>query len=382
MTSSSSEDLDPEDFWEDEQEISISPDSPQKLVNELRRVATFRNQSPSKLFLNQLTVVPEDFFKQRMELSIQKMREANEKEINSVKLNVRNKTRKELKSAVDEIRAQFEKEVYLIKQDHDKMKEEIEKKNKEINLIAEYMIDQEAMITQNRLQLTLKLEVPEKSSEILAEEKQLKKDLGVLKLQIDAMKDAIRNYSNETVQSASKVKELDQEIEIIQSKHRQELKDLEVYLEGRVIQAQKEREEIRAEFENYKKSGWSELEEKEKSCSKQKDVIQALQNELKKAKGVLHNPRLKLRVHERLKDYLEEYERDSSESPTFLGSKSAIGNGRRSKSNMSRIIHTSKNKDDSSRFTSNQDTSLELPRFIGQKPIPGTSHRKRHSDYN
>ena len=50
--------------------------------------------------------------------------------------------------------------------------------------------------------------------------------------------------SNQTIQSASKVKELDHEIELLQSKHRQELKDLEVYLESRVVQAQKEREEI------------------------------------------------------------------------------------------------------------------------------------------
>lgn len=381
MTSSSSEDLDPEDFWDDE-EIDNSPDSPQKIVNDLRRGATLKNHSPTKLFLKQLTSAPEDFFKQRMELSIQKMREANEKEINSVKVNVRNKTRKELKSAVDEIRAQFEKEVYLIKQEHDKMKNEIEKKNKEINLIAEYMIDQEAMITQNRLHLILKVEVPEKTNEILADERQLKKDLGVLKLQIDAMKDAIRHYSNETIQSASKVKELDHEIELLQTKHRQELKDLEVYLEGRVAQAHKEREQIKAEFENYKKSGWSELEEKEKNCFKQKEVIQALQNELKKAKGVLHNPRLKLRVHERLKDYLEEYERDSSASPTMLGCKSAVGNNRRSKSNMSRMIHTSKNKEDSSRISSNNETSIELPRFIGQKNSSLTGHQHRLSDFN
>lgn len=381
MTSSSSEDLDPEDFWDDE-EIDNSPDSPQKIVNDLRRGATLKNHSPTKLFLKQLTSAPEDFFKQRMELSIQKMREANEKEINSVKVNVRNKTRKELKSAVDEIRAQFEKEVYLIKQEHDKMKNEIEKKNKEINLIAEYMIDQEAMITQNRLHLILKVEVPEKTNEILADERQLKKDLGVLKLQIDAMKDAIRHYSNETIQSASKVKELDHEIELLQTKHRQELKDLEVYLEGRVAQAHKEREQIKAEFENYKKSGWSELEEKEKNCFKQKEVIQALQNELKKAKGVLHNPRLKLRVHERLKDYLEEYERDSSASPTMLGCKSAVGNNRRSKSNMTRMIHTSKNKEDSSRISSNNETSIELPRFIGQKNSSLTGHQHRLSDFN
>ena len=177
----------------------------------------------------------------------------------------------------------------------------------------------------------MKVEVPEKSNEVLNEEKQLRKDLNVLKIQIDAMKDAIKNYSNETIQSASKVKELDQEIELIQSRHRQELKDLEVYLEGRVTKAIEEREQVRSEFENYKNSGWTELEEKEKNCNKQKEVILALQSELKKAKGILHNPKLKLRVHERLKDYLEEYDQDSNDSQTLIGMKSSISN-RRSKS--------------------------------------------------
>ena len=369
-SSSSSEDLDPEDFWNSSDEFTPQiPDSPQKLASPMRRGTTIRNHSPSKNFLKQITIVPEDFFKQRMELSIQRLRQENEKEINSVKVNVRNKTRKELKSAVDEIRAQFEREVYMIRQDHNKMKEEIEKKNKEIILIAEYMIDQETMITQNRLQLILKVEVPEKSNEVLNEEKQLRKDLNVLKIQIDAMKDAIKNYSNETIQSASKVKELDQEIDLIQSRHRQELKDLEVYLEGRVAKAIDEREQVRSEFENYKNSGWTELEEKEKNCNKQKEVILALQSELKKAKGILHNPKLKLRVHERLKDYLEEYEQDSNDSQTLIGMKSSISN-RRSKSNMSRVLHSSKNNQDSSRISSNFDTSFDLPKFVGKRFLP------------
>jgi hypothetical protein len=257
----------------------------------------------------------------------------------------------------------------MIRQDHNKMKEEIEKKNKEIILIAEYMIDQEAMITQNRLQLILKVEVPEKTTEILNEEKQLKKDLNLLKIQIDAMKEAIKNYSNETIQSASKVKELDQEIELIQTRHRQELKDLEVYLESRVAKAVEEREQVRVEFENYKNSGWTELEEKEKSCGKQKEVILALQSELKKAKGILHNPKLKLRVHDRLRDYLEEYEQDSNDSPTLLGMKSVVSN-RRSKSNMSRVFQSSRNNHDSSRFSSIVDTSFDLPKFVGKRFLP------------
>ena len=46
---------------------------------------------------------------------------------------------------------------------------------------------------------------------------------------------------------------------------------------------------------------------------KQNETIIKLQNELKQAKGILHNPKLKLRVHNRLKDYIEEYENDEDE---------------------------------------------------------------------
>jgi hypothetical protein len=188
-------------------------------------------------------------------MSIENLRKENEIQINAVKSAVRTKTRKDLRSAVDEIRAQFEREVFLIKQDHDKMKDEIAKKNQEIMLIAQYMIDQETMITQYRLGFVLKQKPVEDFTDLVNEEKQLKKDLNVLRVQIDAMKEAIRDYTNDTVQSAAKVKELDQEIALIQAKHKQELRELEAYLEERVNKAVQERDAIRQQYENYKKTG-------------------------------------------------------------------------------------------------------------------------------
>ncbi|OMJ92877.1 hypothetical protein SteCoe_4206 [Stentor coeruleus] len=382
--SSSSDDaaIDADEFWEESQdEASVRADSPIKVSTDYRRGATIRtNVSPSKFMFKQLTSIPEDFFKQRMEMSIHKLRQENDEQIKSVKLVVRNKTRKELKSAVDEIRAQFEKEVFLIKQEHDKMKEEISKKNKEIMLIAEYMIDQETMITQNRLQTLFKVEEVDKTAEIFAEEKQLKKDLGVLKVQIDAMKEAIKDYTNDTVQSASKVKELDQEIAFILSRNRQELKELEVYLEGRVTKAIEERDKIREEFETYKKSGWKELEDKEVSCKRQRDIIITLQSELKKAKSILNNPRLKLRVHERLKDYLDEYERESNESPVTLPNRSAIPS-RRSRTIEKRSAFTSKtNYDYSAKHGSFNDNSTDFPKSQLKKPVTNDTHRSRLSE--
>ena len=382
MSSNSDEpDLDPEDFWDDDSTLIPSNQiSPSKASVDFRRQVTLV-QSSLRFMLKTISTEAEDIYKQRMEGSIKKLRKENNEQVRNVKQVVRNTTRRELKSAVDEIKAQFEKEVYLIKQDHDKMKEEIAKKNKEVLLIAEYMIDQETVIAQHRISCSFKYEEVDKSAEILSEEKQLKKDLNVVKVQIDAMKEAIKEYSNDTIQSASKVKELDQEIARIQLEHRQELKQLEAFLESQVEKAISDRDSIKEQFENYKKLGWKELEEKEDSCAKQREVINLLQNELKRAKGILHNPRLKLRVHERLKDYLDEYENESNESPALLTNKTAALKSKRSRLIDSRNIH-SRNYDRSGRLASTQEQSLDLPKFTTKKNNLLEVHRSRISEFN
>ena len=381
MSSSDSEDLDldPEEFWDEDYNIPFNdPTSPIKISTDFKRTITMATHSPNKFIFRQLTSYSEEFFKQRMEQSIQKLRHENAEQVKSVKFDVRNRTRKELKSAVDEIRAQFENEIFMIRQDHDKMKEEISKKNKEIMLIAEYMIDQETMITQNRVQSTFKPKEVEKPDETIAEEKQLKKDLNVLRVQIEAMKEAIKDYSNETIQSAAKVKELDNEIAMIQRRHQEELKDLEIYLEGRVTQALEVREGVRKEFDDFKKLGWNELEDKEESCVKQREIIATLQNELKKAKGILHNPRLKLRVHERLKDYLDEYELESHESITMMH---RTPNSRRSKTNEKRNIHSTRsNYDNSARFGSLLEPPSDTTKYLSAKIGFVANHRSRFSE--
>ena len=382
MTSSSEEsDLDPEDFWDDIQNIGPSdPTSPIKISPDFKRTITMSVSSPTKFLFQQLTSFSEEFFKQRMEQSLQKLRHENAEQVKSVKIDVRNRTRKELKSAVDEIRAQFEKEVFMIRQDHDRMKEEISKRNKEIMLIAEYMIDQEAMIAQNRVQSTFKPKEVEKLDETIAEEKQLKKDLNMTRVQIDAMKEAIKDYSSETTQSAAKVRELDNEIALIQKRHREELKELGVYLENRVEKAREMRDQARKEFEDFKKLGWNELEDKEESCTKQREVIGALQNELKKAKGILQNPRLKLRVHERLKDYLDEYELESHESISMMH-RTMNGGSRRSRTNEKRNICTTRsNFENSVRYGNMLEPPSEPAKYLTTKIGFVANHRSRLSE--
>ena len=79
-----------------------------------------------------------------------------------------------------------------------------------------------------------------------------------------------------------------------------------------------------------------------------------LQNELKQAKGILHHPKLKLRVHNRLKDYVEEYEQDDEEEQITMASKSINQSTARNKTldNKKKVYSRRANQDHETNFTS------------------------------
>ena len=156
---------------------------------------------------------------------ISRIRYQNGLDEESIKKQVKHTTRKELKIAVEEINQQFEQEIYMIRLEHNKMKDEIAKKNREIMLLSKYMTDQETMISQNRL-FSVFHNDPEDISTKTVEKKNLLKDLGVVKVQIEAMKEAIVEYTNKTFQAAEKIKDLDNEIAMIRSRNHEEMKEL------------------------------------------------------------------------------------------------------------------------------------------------------------
>jgi hypothetical protein len=67
-----------------------------------------------------------------------------------------------------------------------------------------------------------------------------------------------------------------------------------------------EKKKIQEEFESFKNKISQELEIRNLLDLRQKMFINSLQNEIKDAKIILQNPRMRLRVHEKLKEAVEE----------------------------------------------------------------------------
>ncbi|OMJ65761.1 hypothetical protein SteCoe_37661 [Stentor coeruleus] len=312
-----------EDFWKEEIESSpCKPQSPVRTEKDYFRSLTV-NRSPQKKFLFKSVTLKGSETIEELQKSAVFLRERNIIQVDELSKEVRANTRKELKDALAEINAEFEKEIHEIRLEHDKMKDTISKRNRELTLFGKFLDDQEFLITQNRLAKILKKEIPAPSQASIAEKKSLATDLRVLKVQIESLKEAVVDYTNETYASEAKLKELNIKIAGIKAVHRQEFKVLEEQLLLKLQNSKKDRDTIKLAFETYKKSGWNELEDQEKKLEKQRIIIVSLQNELKTAKGILYHPKLKLRVHSTLQGYVEEYEQDDEIEKSLL-SQSAL----------------------------------------------------------
>jgi hypothetical protein len=315
-TESDDIEVDADDFWAEYQpEAPLPLDPVFKSEDEYNRTKSMRNTLPSKFLFKKLTWQRNEELQESMQSSIDLVRYYNQLEREDLIQKVKNSTKKDLKAVVEQINQEFEEEIHSIRLEHNRMKDEISKKNREKALLTKFMADQEIQISQNRLIYLLKNFEPEANKEALLEKKNLKQDLKVTKVQIVALKDAIVEYQNETAIAARKINDLDEQIAMIKMKHRQEIRELQDFLEQKLEKATKERDIVKQAFDVYKSTGWDELERKEDCLIRQNEIIIKLQKELKQAKSILSQPKLKLRVHNRLKDYIEEYEQDFDEQP-------------------------------------------------------------------
>ena len=315
--------VDEDEFWTDiKEEAPPEPESTFKTEIEFFRSITMKSYLPQRLGFRVMTWKENKAYQKEMKKTIQDIRHENSIEVEQVRQNVKASTRKELKVAVEKINEQFENEIHIIRLEYEKMKDTISKRNREINLLSKYMIDHETLITEGRLCESLETDPRPLSASEIAMKKALRQELNILKVQILGLKEAVVEYTNETAMAAAKIRDLDQEIAQIKRKHQQEIKELEVFMNKKLEIAIIERDKVKNQFDTYKKSGWTELEAKEESLSSKSVVILSLQQELKQAKSILHHPKLKLRVHNTLKDYIEEYEQDEEVSVAISANRS------------------------------------------------------------
>lgn len=219
----------------------------------------------------------------------------------------RKETRELIQQALVEFQKSFEFEVSIKQTENERMKKEITDMQNSISYISNYLIDTELKIAQNRLCSSLVLPAEENPEKIRANIKTLHKDIGLVRLKIEALKEAIKSYRMTTENTNKKIEELNNTLDDRIVSNEEEIKKFELEGNMKIAQAKAENMKFKQEFENYKMIKIKELEAAEGKCNANNGVIELLQSELKNAKEIIFHPVLKLRVYEKLQNYIDEY---------------------------------------------------------------------------
>lgn len=286
------------EFWED---LDPKPENPKFPVHR----KAFLNTSPLKLNQFQTTKSEEINF---LENSLASHYSAHQQEYESIQASERKATIETVQHALNTLQSELYIQVSQAKQENEKMVKEIQLQSSSLNIISEYLSDFEFLIFQNRLP-PLKHPSPtysqiKKFDQVQTE---LTRDLNKIKITIQGIKDGIRKYRQQSESTNQKLSDLKQYLSNCQVKFDQESKDFEASSIEQLRRAKEENVQIRREFEEIKQNKLVELECIEKKCNSNSGVIESLKFELKSVKEVLNYPVLKLRVHNKLQEYLGDH---------------------------------------------------------------------------
>lgn len=299
-------------FWKnlEKQPVLLNPEAykrayTKKLTNQrnLEKKLTFVQVKENPDFkLNQN--VKDLWEMEKLERTVGRIKEANVEYLKNLKITVRNQTKKELRKAVMDIQEQFQLEVFTMKKEHNTMKEEINGKNRQIYGYGQYNVEQNSIIFCNAMRDPIPIEIEQDSTR--NEIDLLKASFTFYTIQLNAIKEVAAEYGKEADLAIKKVKEVDLEIQRIKSAHEVAMQMLRQAIGSEEEEILAEKKEIKDEFEGFKNKISQELEIRNLLDIRQKEFISSLQNEIKDAKMILQNPRMRIRVHEKLKEAAEE----------------------------------------------------------------------------
>jgi hypothetical protein len=298
-------------FWKtlEKKPVLLNPEAYQKiltkrlsLIPKLERKMTIKPaEEPSS---SKLPNYLELWKIERLEDMIRRIKEANIEYIKNLKIIVRNRTKTELRKAVIDIQEQFQLEVFTMKKEHNLMKEEITAKNRLIFEYGQYNLEQNSAIFLNSMNEPDFVSIPEDKTR--DEINSLKETLAVFRSQVDAIKEVAAEYGKEAEAAIRKVKEVDLEIQKIKNQHALAMQMLRQAIGSQEEEILMEKKKIFEEFNAFRNKITQELEIRNLLDLRQKEFIVSLQSEIKDAKIILQNPRMRLRVHEKLKETAEE----------------------------------------------------------------------------
>lgn len=186
-------------------------------------------------------------------------------------------------------------------EDYDDLKVILSRRDKEIEQLIKYIAEQETLVNQHHItrrkahlnskisrDLTdLSPSVEPESCESLAHKIELMEDIVTLyKKDVDELKAKYNLVEEENIRQKT-AHEAQKEKILAEDQRKKEMHDLRM-------------EQLRNEFEEYKKSVEQEIELRQVIETRQLSMIEVLKQELKSAKTVIQNPRLRSKVQTRL----------------------------------------------------------------------------------
>lgn len=264
---------------------------------------------PKRSFFNSRFVPDKSIEVIRLEEKIKNIRKDNWVLKNEVSANERNSTKGLIQGALKEIEKQFEIHLRDARAEHCRMQEEFASKSDEFVVISRYLSDAEVLIMQTRMD-EIKTQTSKKISKDVEDEqkKVMNKEMDIVKLKINALKDAIKAYTQTTESTNEKISELEKVLIETKAKKEAELRLYDIQSKEHIIQTRKELLKLKDEYETFKETNLKILADSEIKCQNNQATMHILQNELKNAKIILQNPVLKLRVYDKLQEYIEEYQ--------------------------------------------------------------------------
>ena len=290
-------DSDVTDFWQDLTDIgeiayNFSPDS----------------KYPGNSSIN----FSQSLFKQDFGESAKVLRDLNYKEGICARLDEQAAMRDHIKFTIDRLKTKFKHDTASKVSKNSIMRRELYDYSKDNNILWNYLIDQEVLITQFKYQneLLRKLNMPIKLRKHYIERDKLYKEIDLIKEKTDALLRTRSNIEKECEMDKVKLGLLVKELESIKKCVFQEYFELEKQNLDLLNTRKMENEKLMKEYQDFKQIKLKELDECEQTCTKNTELIALLQAELKSAKTIMQKPELKTKVFKKLQDYIDHFDED------------------------------------------------------------------------
>ena len=309
--------------------------------------------------------------------SISKLRKSKFTEEKQVRITEQETMRNYIQKSVERLKSRFDKDLELLKSDNSVYLSELYHKSRDFQIIYQFLIDNEVLITQSRISASRCIRGPQHSYE---DKRVLSKELGMAKTKIDALKRTTKIFRDDTEVSLLKLEK--KKLLLEGMKNDEKLKgfiDVEEDIRAPVLVKPDYNEKLSQEYQVQREKLQSELKELEASCENGRELIESLQHELKLAKQVIKNPQLKNQVYPKLRDYMDDFEADekltiSSSNFSFIKRRRVYSNKVTSnlvinvtESKPSTAPETSKFKFRSLKPTLNSSRSISKPIFFSSK---------------